>query len=84
MTCVSGPTFVFKSSKSSLLLQVRAARQAVTPHGGPALHSGQTPQELLQIFNETQRNMMDLNEKRLAALAEVKALRARVAKLGML
>jgi hypothetical protein len=42
----------------------------------------QSPQELLQIFKETQKNMIELNKSRLAALAEVKALRARVAELG--
>ncbi len=58
------------------------ARPAIISNGGPSLQSGQTPQELLRVFEETQKNMMDLNKKRLAALAEVKTLRARVAKLG--
>ncbi|CAL8472077.1 g11619 [Coccomyxa elongata] len=61
--------------------QMCPARPALTSNGGPSLQSGQTPQELLRVFEETQRNMMDLNKKRLAALAEVKTLRARVAKL---
>ena len=65
------------------MLQICSARPALTSNGGPSLQSGQTPQELLRVFEETQKNMMDLNKKRLAALAEVKTLRARVAKLGM-
>ena len=40
------------------------------------------PQEMLKIFRETQENMMELNRSRLAALEEVKTLRARVALLG--
>lgn len=65
-------------------MQVCPARPAVHSKEEPALQIGQSPQELLEMFNETQRNMMDLNKKRLAALAEVKALRARVAELGAL
>ena len=37
---------------------------------------------MLKVFRETQQNMIELNKSRLAALEEVKQLRARVSLLG--
>jgi hypothetical protein len=62
------------------LLQITAAAAAGGSNGS-ALDPAR-PQEMLKIFRETQENMMELNRSRLAALEEVKTLRARVALLG--
>ena len=55
---------------------------ASAPSNGAALDLSKSPQEMLKIFRETQQNMIELNKSRLAALEEVKALRARVSLLG--
>ena len=55
---------------------------ATAPSNGAALDLSKSPQEMLKIFRETQQNMIELNKSRLAALEEVKALRARVSLLG--
>ncbi|CAL5224838.1 g7592 [Coccomyxa viridis] len=45
------------------------------------LQDGQSPQDMLKVFAETQKNMMELNRSRLAALEEVRTLRERVSQL---
>ena len=66
-----------------LCSRVHAGLQVRCAMGGSSSSNGTSnPQEMLKIFRETQENMMELNRSRLAALEEVKTLRARVALLG--
>lgn len=53
----------------------------------PSKPSGDTgtaemPQDVLHLFKETQRNLLDLNKSRLAALDDLHAAHSRIAELG--
>ncbi|CAK0787804.1 hypothetical protein CVIRNUC_011026 [Coccomyxa viridis] len=63
------------------MTQVCRAQKANAAPKGAVMPDMQTPQDMVKVFAETQKNMMELNRSRLAALEEVRTLRERVSEL---
>ena len=65
---------------STRLLAPKASAQ--TDNNGAAEGLGKVSPDVLKLFGETQRNLLELNRSRLSALDELRVARTRISELG--